>query len=180
MKEKIEKEAFLVKVFRELSKSSENNSILFDEREKLILSYFPSFIKEGIKFLEPIFIVDNCFTDIENFDFEYNKKIIRCFLVEVNDRTSSGWCIKASKITHPGRTLFLGMKGINILRKRFPEKIVGKNVYTFDCKRSATPNDIPGINLQRNNYYTTKFLKHPGTIGGGNVIAIFKEKEIPE
>lgn len=167
---KEEKEAFLEKFFSSIKLEN------FSHEEIKILELFPFFNKEMVEVLDKVILLNTSFRMVDFFQVEYDGRSVRCFLIEILHDAHSSLCIKYSKIFKSGKTLFLGFKGLDILSKKYPEKIKSemKRIYSFDSNKSTNKNYIPGVEDNKGN--PQRILpKLDFTLRKGSYIAVFKE-----
>jgi len=145
----------------------------------LIINYLPFFGKEIINnLINPILEIEKSFKIVDKFEILMSdKKGYSVTFVEVTHNISAELCVKKIKIlSHPGRTVFLGIEGIKILTECAPEKLKGRKIITFSSKFSIdTKNYIPGVSTLSNNKLNQTLFVFNTLIMKGYVIAVFKQ-----
>jgi|GEM_PF-5242003 len=167
---KEEKEDLIKRIFSSINLEN------FSHEEIKILELLPFLNKEMVEVLDKVIVIKTAFSVVDFFEIEYDQKTIKCFLIEVLHDTHSSLCIKYSKIFKSGKTLFLGFRGLDILSKKYPEKIKSemKRIYSFESNKSTNKNYIPGV--EDNKGSLQRILpKLDFTLRKGSYMAVFKE-----
>ena len=148
------------------------NNDFFSPEERQIIELLPFFNKELVEVLDKVFLVKDSFKITDSFTIEYEEKTLKCFLIEILHDAHSSLCIKYSKIFEPGKTLFLGFRGLDTIIGKYPEKIRDKKVFSFESKKSSNKNYIPGVG---GNDFQRVLPKLDFNLKKGSLILVFKE-----
>ncbi len=182
---KEEKEELLRKICGSIELSK------FSDEEKKILGQLPFFVKEMIPVLDKVIEINSNFEVKDVLEINFEDKNLRFYIVKVLHDSHSSLCIKFAKIFEPGKTIFLGFKGLDFLTKEHYERINNlifsdeksesylnpQKLYSFASKKSNSKDYIPGVTKDHNHKNRIQRIM-PSldfSLKTGNYFVVFKE-----